>query len=98
MNNIFPKCLFCGENLIQLNPMWFECTNHNVFKVSFYTNSNYEIKTFSLSNKNYGAFISLYKNKSDIYKHYCHIMTIHNILNITPDNFDQKIKTILTFS
>jgi hypothetical protein len=84
----------------------FECDNHQGLSVGYLIDNSNVLEWISiveLKLHNYGIYINFKDKTTSIFIHKPKgasetILTVPNIINLTPDNFQNKIKTLLTFS
>ena len=86
------------------NGSLFECHNHDGYIVAFLVDSNNVLEWISMVDLyKYGIYVDFKSNTTSVFKSRPNgasevIFSVPNIINLTPDNFQNKIKTILTFS
>ena len=95
------SCLYCRKSLRPIfgyipGYIRYDCNNHNYISVSFYINENnncYAVRLYTVKNK-----ISINSNleKMYVYKENEYlVLPIDN--NLTPENFEVKLKLYFTF-
>jgi hypothetical protein len=73
----------------------FECRNHNL-KVEYIALNYYDMEDYYIIGEN-DCFISLDSKVMSIFKDYTHLIRLPLDPNLTPENFEQKLKTYLNF-
>ena len=95
------KCIYCGNSIENSSSFefYYDCHNHLPVNVRFWLNNYYTITAIKLAYENYYICIFPEDNNMDLYSkfRFLRVMALPLDKSLTPKNFNNKVKTYLTF-